>query len=99
MRVSSPTPGPALAIQACYSEGIPISKLIQAIPTQAEPFEITLEHARRIVAAGDGRWKGRNRVYLTPDKSKRGIWAVVGPSAIYSDGIGLGPKFGTLQLT
>jgi hypothetical protein len=84
---------------ACIPEGFPISKLITAIPTDAEPYQITFEHAKRIVAAGDGRWKGRNKLYLTPDKSKRGLWAVVGQAAMYSEGVALGPKFGTLQLT
>lgn len=82
-----------------FLEGTPISKLITAFPTDAEPYQITFEHAKRIAAAGDGRWKGRNKLYLTPDKSKRGVWAVVGHAALYCEGVAFGPKFGTLQLT
>ena len=57
-------------------EGIRISKLIEVIPKEQQPYKVTVEEAKRIVKNQDGIWHGRNRIILHPDRNVKTAWHV-----------------------
>lgn len=62
-------------------------------------YHVTVDEAKQLTRTQQAKWLNPRQIKRAEDVSKRGLWAVRGPAAMYSDGLALGPKFGTLQLT
>lgn len=62
-------------------------------------YHVTIAEAKQLTRTEQAKWLNPRQIKRSRDVSKRGLWAVVGRAAMYSEGVALGPKFGTLQLT
>ena len=97
---------PTAALPACRrgsqarTERIAIARrsIEQTFSDGSTPTFIETAKAQALVASKQATWSGRRQILMYPDTSKKSLWAVRGASAIYSDGLGLGPKFCNLQL-
>ncbi len=46
------------------------NSLVEVIPYKSTSYKVGVKEARGIVAGGGGRWKGRMRIELFPDRQK-----------------------------